>query len=276
MAKTITRTTEQDIVNYYTLNPTTIEVTANKFSLSSPTIIKILNKYNIERYKKAQIFNPNMNEDYFENIDTQNKAYFLGLIMADGNVFKEDNNKSNRQSSISITLQDSDNYILSKFKEEIFVNTSVASDGRGASTISVRSNKMADDLLKYNIMERKSFSTSLPNIDDNLMKHLIRGILDGDGSVQGRQTDIKNRYKHSVGFCGTKLLMTQIRDYLVGKLNLTNVSVYTYKNRELSMVTWSAVKDMKLLYHYLYDDAETYLIRKKEKFDSIMNHYNMK
>lgn len=276
MAKTITRTTEQDIVNYYTLNPTTIEVTANKFSLSSPTIIKILNKYNIERYKKAQIFNPNMNEDYFENIDTQNKAYFLGLIIADGNVFKEDNNKSNRQSSISITLQDSDNYILSKFKEEIFVNTSVASDGRGASTISVRSNKMADDLLKYNIMERKSFSTSLPNIDDNLMKHLIRGILDGDGSVQGRQTDIKNRYKHSVGFCGAKLLMTQIRDYLVGKLNLTNVSVYTYKNRELSMVTWSAVKDMKLLYHYLYDDAETYLIRKKEKFDSIMNHYNMK
>lgn len=276
MTKTITRTTEQDIVNYYTLNPTTIEVTANKFSLSSPTIIKILNKYNIERYKKAQIFNPNMNEDYFENIDTQNKAYFLGLIIADGNVFKEDNNKSNRQSSISITLQDSDNYILSKFKEEIFVNTSVASDGRGTSTIAVRSNKMADDLLKYNIMERKSFSTSLPNIDDNLMKHLIRGILDGDGSVQGRQTDIKNRYKHSVGFCGTKLLMTQIRDYLVGKLNLTNVSVYTYKNRELSMVTWSAVKDMKLLYHYLYDDAEIYLIRKKEKFDSIMNHYNMK
>ena len=38
----------------------------------------------IPQYTKTQIFNPDIKEDYFENIDSQEKAYFLGLIISDG------------------------------------------------------------------------------------------------------------------------------------------------------------------------------------------------
>jgi hypothetical protein len=246
---------------------------ATEFNICNPTVSKILNKYNIKRYKKAEIFNPEINENYFSIIDTQNKAYFLGLIIADGNIFKT--SKGNRQDSISITLQDEDIYILNKFKEELRINTHINSDGRGSSTIAVRSNKMSADLEKYGINERKSFNTSLPYLDETMMPHLIRGIMDGDGSVQAYQTDNKNRYKHSIGFCGTELLMNQIKDYLTAHLDINIPKVYTYKTRTLSMVTWVSISDMHTILEYLYNDAETYLIRKRNKYEDFKSHYNL-
>jgi hypothetical protein len=43
---------------------------------------------------------------------------------------------------------------------------------------------MAEDLSKYGVVPRKSYYTYLPKIDDKYMNHLIRGILDGDGSIR--------------------------------------------------------------------------------------------
>lgn len=246
---------------------------AIKFNICSPTVANILNKYNIKRYKRTEIFNPLMNENYFNIINTQNKAYFLGLIISDGNVFKPLG--GNKQSSISITLKDEDIYILKKFKEELNINTSINSDGRGSSMIAIRSNVMAADLKKYGIKERKSFDTSLPVLNESMMSHLIRGIMDGDGSVQAHQTNVKNRYKHSVGFCGTELLMYQIRDYLTSHLNISVPKIYTYKSRTLSMLTWASINDMHTILEYLYNDAETYLIRKRNKYEEFKLHYNL-
>lgn len=269
--KIITEDIESEIICFYKTSPMTIRELGIKFNLSDPTIIKILNKYNIKRYSKSRLYNPSMNEEYFKNIDSSNKAYFLGLIIADGNVF-DDN--TGRQASISITLKEEDKYILEKFKKELNINTSVNDDGRGAYTIAVRSNKIKDDLLKYGIYERKSFNTSLPKIQDEYMGDLIRGIIDGDGSIQAKQTNIRNRFKHSVGICGTKLLMNQIKEYLVNTIGVTNVSVYTYKSRRLSMVTWSSIEDMFKLYEYLYKDSEIFLLRKNIKFRCILEHYD--
>lgn len=274
MSRVVSEEKKAGVVKAYVEKPITISALAKQFNLSPPTIIKILNSNGIKRYTKAQLYNPNMNEDYFETIDNQTNAYFLGLIIADGNVFKD--NCSNRQASISITLEDSDIYMLQKFKDEIKVETSINSDGRGSSMIAVRSNKMASDLSKYGVIPRKSFTTYLPEIEPSLMRHLIRGILDGDGNVQGKQTNINNRYKHSVGFCGSNLLMTQIRDWLVENVGVSNNKVYKYSDKFLSMVTWASIVDMQLLYHYFYDDSDIYLTRKKDIFDKVMNHYSLK
>lgn len=274
MPRVVSEEKKAGVVKTYKEKPITISALAKQFNLSSPTIMKILNDNGIKRYTKTQLYNPNMNEDYFETIDNQTNAYFLGLIIADGNVFKDD--YSNRQASISITLEDSDIYMLQKFKDEIRVETSINSDGRGSSMIAVRSNKMANDLSKYGVVPRKSLITYLPEIEPSLMRHLIRGILDGDGNVQGKQTNINNRYKHSVGFCGSNLLMTQIRDWLVENVGVSKNKIYEYSNRCLSMVTWASITNMQLLYHYFYDDSDIYLTRKKDIFDKVMNHYSLK
>lgn len=158
MRKEITDTLKQNIIKYYKSSAMPLKQVSKEFDLSLPTIIKILK--DVPKYTKAQIYNPNMKEDYFSTIDTEEKAYFIGLLITDGNVFIDKN--SNRSPSISITLQDSDNYILSRFKKELNTNTSVNSDGRGCSQIAIRSKQISEDLSRFGIVPNKSFHTIPP------------------------------------------------------------------------------------------------------------------
>ena len=122
---------KQFVVDTYLEKPMTIEELSGLCNLSVPTVIKILNEYGIERYNKSLLFSPDLDEYYFDNINSEAKAYFLGFIITDGNVFIPKDN--NRQASISITQKSEDDYILKKFKEEIQTNTAIVHDGRGCS-----------------------------------------------------------------------------------------------------------------------------------------------
>lgn len=253
----------------------TLDQVASKFNLCKPTIAKILDTYNIPRYTKAKLFNPNINEHFFEKINNEFSAYFLGLIISDGNVFKDN---TNRQSSISITLDLNDEYILDKFKKSVNSNTMVSHDGRGCSQIAVRSNIMADDLANYGVVPRKSFDTYLPIIPDEYMSHLIRGIFDGDGSILMKpspKNDGHNRYLHTISFCGTHKLMQDISDYIYSHLELNiKPKVYDYKNRLLSELKISNIHDIKIFCDFIYKDASIYLHRKHDKYLDFKEHYH--
>lgn len=156
--KIISNELKQEIINFYLSRPMSQKELSDKFNLSLPTIGKILK--DTPKYSKARVFNPDLVEDYFQTIDSEEKAYFLGLIISDGNVFIGDDG---RQASISITLDLNDEYILNAFKNAVKTNTIIGKDGRGCGTIAVRSNIMANDLKKYGVVPRKSFITYLPN-----------------------------------------------------------------------------------------------------------------
>lgn len=265
---------KQAVVDYYLSQPMTLDQIANKFNLCKPTISKILDAYNIPRYAKAKLFNPDVNEHFFEKIDNEFSAYFLGLIISDGNVFKDN---TNRQSSISITLDSNDEYILDKFKKSVNTNTKVSQDGRGCSQIAVRSNIMADDLANYGVVPKKSFNTYLPNISNEYMSHLIRGIFDGDGSILMKpspKNDGRNRYLHTISFCGTHKLMQDISNYIYDNLKLNvKPKVYDYKNRLLSEFKIANIHDIEMLGEYMYKDASIYLYRKYDKYLEFKEHY---
>lgn len=272
-SKIISDELKEEIINYYLSKPMTYKEIAIKYNLSNPTIGKILK--DIPKYPKAKLYNPNLNENFFENIDSESKAYYLGLLISDGNVFKED---SGRQASISITLDDNDKYILEKFKNELNTNTSINSDGRGCSQIAVRSNKMADDLAKLGIVPRKSYYTYLPNIDKKYMNHLIRGIFDGDGSITAKESHgSSNGYLHAFSFCGSEQLMKDLSEYLFTTLKLhRKPRVYNYKDRKLSEIKIHSINDMYLFGDWMYNNATIYLTRKNNIYNNFKIHYNDK
>ena len=268
--KIITEELKQEIRNYYLSKPMTKRHVGEKYNLSEPTIIKILK--GIPAWPKAKINNPNLDEHFFQKIDCEEKAYFLGLLIADGNVFKDN---TGRQASISITLNLEDEYMLLKFKNILNANTNVGYDGRGCGQIAIRSNIMAEDLAQYGVIPRKSSSTYLPQIEEKYMHHLIRGILDGDGSIRAIQTENQNKFAHYIGFCGTHQLMQDISDYCK-KLNLNVIpKVYDYADKSLSDIKIQAKNDMYIFGEMLYKDATIYLKRKKDKYDFFKKHYNL-
>lgn len=269
--KVITEELKQEIIKYYLSQPMTIKQVEDKYELSHPTITKILK--DVPKYTKAKLNNPNMKEHFFQEINEEAKAYFLGLLISDGNVFKDN---TGRQASISITLDLKDEYMLEKFKEVLQANTSVGHDGRGCGQIAVRSNIMAEDLAKYGVVPRKSYNTYLPLISKEMMPHLIRGIFDGDGSIMAKpnpSNDGHNRFLHSISFCGTHQLMEDISNYILENLGI-KTTVYDYKDRNLSELKIQNIDNIAKFGYWIYRNSTIFLNRKKDIFNDFLKHYN--
>ena len=269
--KIITEELKQEIIKYYLSQPMTMRQVEDKYELSHPTITKILK--DVPKYTKAKLNNPNMKEHFFQEINEEAKAYFLGLLISDGNVFKDN---TGRQASISITLDLKDEYMLKKFKEVLQTNTSIAYDGRGCGQIAVRSNIMAEDLAKYGVVPRKSYSTYLPQISKEMMPHLIRGIFDGDGSIMAKPNPSNaghNRFLHSISFCGTHQLMEDISNYILENLGI-KTAVYDYKDRNLSELKIQNIDNIAKFGYWIYRNSTIFLNRKKDIFNDFLKHYN--
>ena len=269
--KIITEELKQEIIKYYLSQPMTMKQIEDKYELSHPTMTKILK--DVPKYTKAKLNNPNMKEHFFQEIDEEAKAYFLGLLISDGNVFKDN---TGRQASISITLDLKDEYMLKKFKEVLQANTSVGHDGRGCGQIAVRSNIMAEDLAKYGVVPRKSYNTYLPLISKEMMPHLIRGIFDGDGSIMAKpnpSNDGHNRFLHSISFCGTHQVMEDISNYILENLGI-KTTVYDYKDRNLSELKIQNIDNIAKFGYWIYRNSTIFLNRKKDIFNDFLKHYN--
>lgn len=72
-----------------------------------------LRKAGVTRPRGTQ---PKLNSRYFAQIDGEKKAYFLGLLYADGHI---DHTVSKRNFTISINLNEEDGYLIEQFAEEI-------------------------------------------------------------------------------------------------------------------------------------------------------------
>ncbi len=271
--KKITKETEQLVIQTYKKKPITYEECAKLCGLSYPSIYKILKRNNIKPYSKTQLYSPNFNENYFSEIDTEDKAYFLGLIMTDGCISTTSSSKF-----VSIELKSYDGYILQKLLDCIGSTKKLTTDKRcDCVTATICDKKVVSDLKKYNCAERSSLTQQFPkNIAENMMRHFIRGLIDGDGSlgyyavvVKGKTR--KNHYK-SVRMCSgnyqfLKDMMTYMQNTL--KLNL-DYRIIQKEKENLYSFKYSNKHDLSLILHWLYDDATIYLKRKKEICDKIL------
>jgi len=270
--KSIDDTVRRRVVDSYCSRPMTIAECAEINGLSNPTVIKILNEMGVKRYRKSVLFSPNMDERYFQSIDSEAKAYLIGFLITDGNVFV--NGGNGRQASVSITQNEADSWVLELFLKEVRSNTSVTSDGRGTCTAAIRSDIMAVDLEKYGIVPNKTLNSFLPQMNRVLMPHLIRGILDGDGNITSTYTSL-GKHKHAISFCGSHRLMADLASYLANEIDISVANVYDYRDRNLSEVKWQSIHDVSILGEWLYHDATIYFERKKAAFLNFKSIYNI-
>lgn len=268
--KIITNEIKDEIIEFYLSYPMTLKTVSERFDICIPTVIKILK--NTPKYKKTIIYNPGVNERYFEIIDSDEKAYFLGLLIADGNVFIP--KKDGRSASISLTLDMNDSYMLSNFNNALGLNHTIWSDSRGCGQVAIRSNIMAEDLSKFGIIPNKTLHTYLPNINSMFYSGLIRGILDGDGCIQCHMNVKTNKHYHNISFCGTHKLMEDISNLLNNALHLKiRPKVYDYKNRNLSEIKIQNIEDIIKVGNWVYANAQLFLKRKYDKYCQLLKYY---
>lgn len=248
----------------------TLKEISEQYNVSVNTIKRNLILNYPEKYKKASernYKNLNIDHKFFEVIDTEEKAYLLGYLLADGNVYFSDSYK------LRFCLAYQDINILYKFKEILHLNSKILTikrknrkNSQMECSLSWTSEGQFKDVAKYGIVPNKTLVSFLPidKIDENVIHHFIRGFFDGDGciSVKGN--------KHALSFVGTYELITQLRKYLCDKLDIYFVKLsYRTKKNTVYQIMWSSKKDIRKLFEFLYKDATIYLDRKYLKFKEI-------
>lgn len=254
----------EEIFELYINQNKTLKEIGKIYNTSPVTIRKVLIDNDIDRKSMSDYTNPNLAHDYFEEIDTEKKAYLLGFLIADGNIYR----RKNGNYVVRLDIHEKDKIILDSFKKEICSNNKLVPDNRGCLCLNINSNKMASDLIKHGVIINKTFRTSLPKLEKDLMKHLIRGIFDGDGWASKFIRSGKNFYSYAWGICGSNTLMKQIRDYLVVELKIFPIKVCEGKGCYL--IIWGNKKDIASIGRWIYNDATIYLYRKKDVIIDLM------
>jgi intein/homing endonuclease len=204
-----------------------------------------------------------IDENYFNEINSNNKAYILGFIYADGSVCKN---------YLSIWLSDKDIEILEfiklelKYEGKIYVRNNEIKNKKYVG-FSVSSKKMVNDLIKLGVVRNKTYlSKELPIYDKKYEAAFLRGFFDGDGSIYLNNNRGYDEY--TICFSGNIRVLGQIKNILIGyDISSCNIR-HRHSSDESCMLEIRGNLNIEKIYNLFYNNADFYLKRKKERFNN--------
>ena len=217
----------------------------------------------------------NGNHNFFEKIDTEEKSYWLGFIMADGCM----NDKGNK--TLLINLSDRDGKHLEKFSQVFGKSIYRYKDKNGfdKAIFQIRSDKMWGDLLYIGAEPRKTYGNSIEvfnSVKDDLIVHFVRGFFDGDGCITFSKYNNESKYGCKISFAGTKNFLIKIREIILDKIGLSKENTLCHQEG-CFVLNWGGIKQIQAFYNWIYKGATIFLERKKEKFEECISiHGNKK
>lgn len=245
------------IINKYLNENYTLKQLGKEFNCSYPTIRNLLNKHKIKSRGNKQGYP--RDEFYFNKIDTEEKAYWLGFLYADGCV-----HSNNYEISINIT----DKEHIEKFKAAIKAfnhNITEIQDKRfqNAKTLyqfSIKDKQLHQDLIKWGCIPQKSLLINkIPNIPRDYVSHFLRGYFDGDGSLHY----LRGTNNYRISFVGTKDFLNDIQKELQ-----TNVSLQSNIAGKAYVLQIAGRRQIERILNYLYNNSKenNRLNRKYQKY----------
>lgn len=209
-----------------------------------------------------------VNENYFSIIDTEYKAYFLGLLYADGT------NYLGKRNRFEIQILETDKEIIEKFKEDIHYTGPLHTIPERVMynkiknktyickpliRLNISSKKICKDLEKLGMSNNKTFTLKFPTAEQVPIKfiwHFLRGYSDGDGYIRNTEWSIISTEE----FCNSAANLIN-NDLSLKRTIRKRGSVYeTHINGNLNT---------ELLLTKLYKDSSIYLNRKYQIFTKL-------
>lgn len=267
---------EKDIIIKLYNDGMSITKIGEKLKIYHKLVAKILDNAGISR-KNNGLRHYQLDEHYFDKIDTPNKAYILGFFYADGcNMLSK--------STVSMSLEENDKEILEKIRLEInserpleFIECSKRKDKnnnyhyKDMWRLLLFSSHMCKTLEKHGMIPNKSLQLEFPEwLDNNLYSHFIRGYFDGDGSLCIHKK-INGKYQSLFTITSTdnfcKKCLEILREYTNIGGGIYDASSHNGITKVLSV---SGFLQLDRLLKWLYQDAELYM---KRKYDIYINKF---
>lgn len=237
------------------------------------SVSSVIKRFNL---KVRKVLNQNnINHEYFDLIDSEDKAYYLGFLIADGTI----SDKKKSVGRIGFLIQEEDSYILEPLRKflrcdnKIYIrkNNKGALNRKPQASFRWTSKHMMETLRDtYGIFSNKTrnynFKFNFNLIPNEFIGSLIRGFIDGDGSFESSGGIF------TPSIVGTsKSWLIQVGD-VVNKNTGLVYKIYEIKGKSCTYYSlrWSAERKDKLskitkLYEFLYKESTIFLERKRKK-----------
>lgn len=213
-----------------------------------------VHKKNVERSIRRYA----LNQRFFQIIDSEDKAYSLGFIVADGSI-------DDTCRRVKISLHEKDVDILEKISAAMGSESPISYiASKNQRAVCFNSALMVEDLKAIGVLPRKSLTMNAEvwdHVPENLKRHFIRGYLDGDGCIF-----LNKRYSS-----GVKYLIQVIgtEEFLRGTFDVfypTTCKLYKYKTCEMHCWKLSSKFACMDFLSKIYDNSTIYLERKFQQY----------
>lgn len=239
------------------------------YNMPSGSVYRILKENHICIRNNSDALRYDVDDAFFDIIDTEEKAYWLGFLMADGYL---------TPNGLGVALAKQDELHIEKFKKTIKskgVIHEYKTKGYSESVycrLIVTSRRLHNDLCKYGCVENKSLILKYPtNLYDKLDRHFIRGYFDGDGSLI-----ISKGENYGLKLCGTYEFLTTV----IAKLNF-NIAEYNFNSQIYQSkrmigknnyyISYGGKRKVYAIARWLYDNSSISLDRKFSKYTTLKN-----
>lgn len=195
-----------------------------------------------------------LNEKYFDVIDTENKAYWLGIFLTDG---------STSSKIVRLKLMKSDESHLRKFLNDIESNHPISYEYKDEfvqACVNIGNKYMWQQLVNKGIIANNKRVYSLPS---NLEKDYWRGVIDGDGSISGKNKELR--------LIGTKETCIKFQKFCK-KNSITKANIHKVKNKNIWHFELHGDIAFKIA-NILYNNSSVYLHRKFSIYDEWKKSY---
>jgi DNA-binding NarL/FixJ family response regulator len=213
-----------------------------------------------------------INYSFFNTIDTQEKAYCLGFLYADGCV-------SHNLLTLSLKLHQQDEAILTQIKNLISPSSPLKIIDNKYLAFRIHRKQICQQLLQLGCTPQKSLTLTFPTseqVPSHLIQHFIRGYSDGDGCINFRQLKT-GRKDFAWSIVSTNDFCQSLKDILKQKLNVNchikNCDPTNKNTITKTLIVGGSLQLIKVL-NWMYQDSAIHMDRKYKKYLQFQDQIN--
>lgn len=264
MTKRISKAQQTEMIDAY-LRGASAKESAARVGYSEPTCYAVLRSHGIpvrSLSEATRIHTVDIN--FFDTIDSEEKAYWLGFITADGSIHSKNH-------SLAITLQSKDKAHLRKFAASLQSNHPIHAVRQGLrnhSRLVIGSIHLANSLARLGVTPNKVFTvTPCAAVPRDLRRHYWHGVFDGDGSIHNLKRMPWQAPAWGLKLVGNKFM---VEGFALFCREFTMSKAQVRPQLRSFHIKYSGVDLIQNIVRTLYEDATVYLDRTKKLANKIL------
>jgi len=276
MRRKFTQLEVDSTINLYNNGKQQREI-AQYLNCSQVTVSNILKRAGIKTRTGKKIKYTDINTSFFKEINSEESAYFLGFLYADGNV-----QIKNNAYCMTLKLKSNDQYILKRFRDimspssplKITTNKSPGATPYEYVYFRINQKEICEQLISHGCVPNKSLILEFPKkVPNELIRHFLRGYSDGDGTIYQNKFKNKKTINTIWKIVSTKQFCEQSAKILKEQLNINcSQSLSRPKNNQITTaLSVGGNLQIKKVLDWMYQDATIYLPRKYNKYLEFKN-----